>query len=168
MKLGIDIGQAILSDYESVSDGFAKLDNYHVQVCPKDFVDFPGPSRSYEHFRGLLHDERAFFLIAESETGQCLGFVNGYQSESPDLPMFKERRLIRVVNLYIDERARHQGIGTGLMKTVGQWGLDRGIKTIELDVVAGNSVALQFYEDFGFKIARYRLEFGRSDHQSTA
>jgi len=148
---------ARVDDYEAVCTLYKGLDKYHVEVDPNHFRSYEGPARTKDRFLELLNNPDWFFYV--SEQGATLnGFVNGYENASRPLPFLVPQRLGLVQNLYVSPSARGVGLGKALMAVVEAWARKRQLGGLELDVIANNTLALQFYEMMGFERTRIHLK----------
>ncbi len=100
-----------------------------------------------------------FFLIAEVD-GQTVGFVIGGKGpvdvigkEMADEAFPGEEEYLEVQDLYVAPRFRNQGIGSLLMQTVIQRGLDAGLTRSMVYTNNPDYARIgRFYERFGYKI----------------
>lgn len=86
------------------------------------------------------------------------GYVDNYigrvslwlaQPEEPEV--WKYARDAALINaLYVNERARSQGIARALMQVAEQEAVDRGRKTLAVGVEPSNDVARHLYESLGY------------------
>jgi GNAT superfamily N-acetyltransferase len=61
-------------------------------------------------------------------------------------------------SIFVDEKYRHQGIGSTLMKNALAWLTEKGAKKKIVTVAFGNEEAWKFYAQFGFLPRRTLLE----------
>jgi ribosomal protein S18 acetylase RimI-like enzyme len=83
-------------------------------------------------------------LVAE-EDGSVIGYLLyhfGYDSDGAF-------RNLHIVDLYVDAKARKQGIGRGLMKAVAAVGRQAGAQEMIWSVYHANDLAAGFYERLG-------------------
>ncbi len=81
------------------------------------------------------------------EEGVIVGFIAGVVTAP---------KQARVLMLAVREAHRSRGIGTALMAEFTDRCLDRGLKSIELEVRVSNEGAIRFYRRLGYSI-RYLL-----------
>ena len=55
-----------------------------------------------------------------------------------------------IVNLFVEKEYRGLKIGTTLMRLATNWLKERGVKIIEVNVLANNTSAKKLYNSFGF------------------
>ena len=158
----VQIRPATPADYDEVCTMFHALDAHHVQLAPREYTRFDGPARPHDHYLSLVTSNDTFFFVAERD-GALIGFTNGHIGEAPPYPMFRPRRYVEVVNLFVDSAQRGTGLGPKLLKQAMNWGDARGTNALRLDVVADNQQALRFYERLGFRLTRAKMELTALD-----
>jgi ribosomal protein S18 acetylase RimI-like enzyme len=62
-------------------------------------------------------------------------------------------------SLYVMPALRNNGIGKSLMAKTMEWFASKSIKTITVDVIAGNEAVQKFYEKFRFSARTTRLRY---------
>ena len=62
-----------------------------------------------------------------------------------------------ILNIYITEKSRGQGIGEQLMRQADAWALGRGYKRVGLGVSIRNSSAIRLYEKLGYEMETMRM-----------
>lgn len=90
-----------------------------------------------------LADENAVFLVADTDDGRVVGFVQSYYV--PSEPPTGE-----IDWLHVAPDHRGCGIGTDLLRGVEERLVDRGVERIEGRVLAANESGGEFYEGEGF------------------
>lgn len=86
------------------------------------------------------------FLVAE-EDGQIQGYVA--------LTMQPEHRVAWVGDLVVDRGQRRRGIGTALLKAAAQWGNERQLMRLTLEVQTKNYPAIAFCRSRGLTFSGY-------------
>jgi GNAT superfamily N-acetyltransferase len=118
-------------------------------VPPEQFMDF---------VTKRLEDE-AMLLILGLVGNAPIGYGLAFDvAEHPFMPEWQRSGYI--TQLYIAPEHRRQGIGQELVEFIIDWLASRGITNVLLNVVAGESVAEQFWQAQGFVPRRTRM--GRS------
>jgi GNAT superfamily N-acetyltransferase len=84
--------------------------------------------------------------------GEPVGLINCFEGFST----FKAQPLINIHDVMVESRQRGLGIAQALMAAVDAEARARGACKLTLEVLSGNTVALQSYERFGF--APYQLD----------
>jgi len=155
--MSVLIRPAIDTDYEAVCRVFAEGDAFHSRGRP-DLFRPATPSRSIEFFEYSLKDEERGLWVAENHEG-IVGLVEWHVETRPERPNMFARRFIMVESLLVSETAQRQGIGTALMKTVHDWGRERQLTEIELNVHEFNQGAISFYKGLGYRTSLRRMHF---------
>jgi len=92
------------------------------------------------------HYQKTMVLIAEDEKGERLGFATVSHSTH-----FTGQRQAYIGELVTSEAAEGQGVGTTLVKACEQWAREQGHAIITLTTGVGNTRALKFYNQLGFR-----------------
>jgi GNAT superfamily N-acetyltransferase len=95
-----------------------------------------------EVLRKQIEGNVDFFMVEESEV--AVGYFAIEQIEEKHAKLHK---------IYLSSKKKSAGIGSAIIQFLKNWGLERGIQTIELNVNKYNS-AVTFYEKMGFERLR--------------
>lgn len=95
------------------------------------------------------HDHAIF--VAESDSGALVGLVTGRRSEQP--PLFDREPVLVIDGVYVLPAQRGQGIATGLLERIEEWGRTHGCAHVGLTVHANNDAAIACYESRGYEFA---------------
>jgi len=124
------------------------VDEFESELPPLPYAD-DTPEEDWERIEKRIHE--GVVLIAE-EDGDAVGFTEAEFAKGH----------VFVVDLYVRERARQQGIGAALLDRVAEVARDRGLTHMELHVEERNTNAVRFYERLGFnnaaKVMRVALD----------
>jgi len=152
----VRIRKATVQDYDEVCLLFEQIDRYHVDILPELFQRFDGPARPRDLFEvHIKDDDKAFFVVEVAS--RIVGFMNLQQDSSPSLPMLKHHEFVLIKNIYIDEAHRGRGLARRLLDEAKEWGRRRGLDSMQLNVYAGNRLAMGFYEKMGFRPIKHVL-----------
>jgi GNAT superfamily N-acetyltransferase len=91
---------------------------------------------------------RAEALIAEGEGGKALGFALFFGTYST----FLTRPGLYLEDLFVLPEARRRGIGTALVRSLGQLARERKLGRLEWAVLDWNASAIAFYEKLGASV----------------
>jgi ribosomal protein S18 acetylase RimI-like enzyme len=94
--------------------------------------------------------ERAAFAGVVAEVG---GHVVGYALYHDGYETDRGRRLVHLIDLYVQEGARRQGVGRALMQRIAELGRKRGAGIVFWSVYKPNALASAFYERLGARYA---------------
>ncbi len=127
----------------------AALQAFERAIEPNRRVD---PAIGAEYFRVLMKrvaegDGRVF--IAE-ESGRPIGWMVTVVEDGPSYVVEEERRTPFVVEIFVVERARGQGVGRTLLQAAEGDFRARGFRQMMIGVLAANAPARRTYERFGF------------------
>lgn len=95
---------------------------------------------SEKGFLDALKLEDNIILVAE-EKGEILGYECTYVS-------FDEGE---ITNIAVRSTEKRKGTGSNLIKQLQQCAIEKGVKTIVLEVRVSNTPAIRLYEKMGFK-----------------
>lgn len=110
---------------------------------------------SREAFLQELQNDAALFLVAESPTGEVLGYVGCLIAASD----------ASIANLAIAPSARRQKVATWLLAALAAQAADRGADALYLEVRASNTAARALYEAAGFIQSGTRPRFYRKPEE---
>jgi ribosomal protein S18 acetylase RimI-like enzyme len=85
-------------------------------------------------------------------TSDPLGLINCFEGYST----FKAQPLLNVHDIVVHPRVRGQGVAQALLAAAQQLAVERGCCKLTLEVLSGNTVAMNAYDRFGFK--HYQLD----------
>jgi len=87
-------------------------------------------------------------------TNEPIGLINCFEGYST----FKAQPLLNVHDIVVHPAARGQGVAQALLAAAEQLATARGCCKLTLEVLSGNTVAMNAYDRFGFK--HYQLDPG--------
>jgi len=135
-------------------DGIARA---HVQGWRESYGHFLKPEAlaglSVEErarmWRGVLAtpDPRARLLVAETCTGEIVGFASGGSARKPASDLLGTEA--EIFAIYLLDRVKRQGIGRRLMAGIFDHLADQGFRSVGLWVLKENLPARRFYEALG-------------------
>jgi ribosomal protein S18 acetylase RimI-like enzyme len=153
----IKIRPATMDDYEPLCRLYRQADQVHVDLLPEVLQAFAGPARSREFVSQFVGQDDAACLVAEVD-GEIVGMLTVKKAAAPPYPMFRPREHALVEILVVDEAHRHRGVGGALLDAAKQWARARGLKSLQTNVWAANTVAKRFYARHGFRTIAERIE----------
>jgi GNAT superfamily N-acetyltransferase len=86
------------------------------------------------------------FLIAEADANIC-GYVT--------LTVYAEHHTVWIGDLVVDLPHRRQGVGTALLQAAAQWGRDRDLSRLAIEVQTKNYPAIRFCQSRGLTFCGY-------------
>lgn len=108
-----------------------------------------------EYIKNAIESEWSEVFKACEENEKIIGYLTLYLHDcSPEFFVYPDFGYIG--DLGVDEQYRHQGIAQALIAKAEAYLLDKGIKSIELDVFTFNKAADNLYEKMGYTNLKYR------------
>jgi len=108
-----------------------------------------------KEFAEQLRAENARVLVAESSSGECVGFVTCRVYEAPCERPAARAGLIGELVIHPDHQRR--GLGARLMEAALEALGKLGAEDVTLHVAVQNEHAVRFYERLGFRIIMHRM-----------
>jgi ribosomal protein S18 acetylase RimI-like enzyme len=102
-------------------------------------------------YRDLLADGGAYFVARDDEAP--LGYAMTQTALGLDDTFEVRGGIVEIITLVVAESLRSRGIGSSLVGAVRDFALGRGIDTVKVAVMVGNSAARSFYKNSGFQPA---------------
>ena len=87
------------------------------------------------------------FLVAEEDDGRICGYVT--------LTAHTEHSIAWASDLIVDRPLRRSGIGTALLRAAAQWGRDRYLTRLLVEVQTKNYAAIRFCQSRGLTFCGY-------------
>lgn len=103
----------------------------------EDFIKLTIENDNFENFVALVDDEIVGFLIIT-------------QDKTPEYECFYPRKFAHIIDIVVDAKNRKQGIASKLIEKAIEWGNERGLDYIDLDVLEKNPNAKRLYKSLGF------------------
>jgi ribosomal protein S18 acetylase RimI-like enzyme len=130
-------------ELDSVKDLWEKL-NLHHQSRSKYF---------FQNYENIVFEDRKEELIKKSGKG-VLRIDLAVDSNSELVIGYCISSILNgkgeIDSIYVEEKFRSMGIGDNLMKSSLRWMDEEGVETREVQLLAGNDDAIQFYSHYGF------------------
>ncbi len=106
-----------------------------------------------KYYTEKIDATKGICFIAEIEN-EPLGFIMGEIEDNS----YRTIKVVFVVNLYVKEDFRNQGIGKKLVDVFIDWGKKIGAQKVSVTAYTPNKKAIQFYEREGFQPFNIKLE----------
>jgi ribosomal protein S18 acetylase RimI-like enzyme len=157
------------SDLEGLGDLgplWAELHGHHQQVAEYQVL-VQDPELSWERrrdwYQRLLADG-ASYVTAAADEGHLIGYAMVVVEDGRDDTFEVKGGIAEVVTLVVARTQRSAGVGRALLIAAEQLARDRGVDTVKIAVMSGNTRAQEFYEKHGYSSAEQvlyrRLESG--------
>lgn len=150
----VTIRLATESDYTSVERIMKQVHTMHVAWRPDIYMEMD-PILPWDMY--LDHIEQQQVLVAEL-AGEVVGLMICLERHISGGPM-RERKVLYVDSMAVEERYRGQGIGHRLFNYVLGLCREREYDGLELQVNARNTAARAMYEKYGFTEKSINMEF---------
>jgi ribosomal protein S18 acetylase RimI-like enzyme len=92
-------------------------------------------------------------FVARAADGTPAGFVWVARTHND----FTGRLEASLLNQYVAEPYRGQGLGRRLMETAEEWAREQGLPRISLSVGAHNTIGQRLYESLGYQVETLRM-----------
>ncbi|MHB1021449.1 MAG: GNAT family N-acetyltransferase [Acidobacteriaceae bacterium] len=106
----------------------------------------PEIAYALEEIRYFIEQRNSLTLIAESESGEIVGFSVLERVRS------RGKFSAHLITIDVAPGVRQQGIGSALMQAMEERLLLADISCIRLEVAADNDAAQHFYQSFGYQL----------------
>ena len=98
--------------------------------------------------------------IIVAEIGQrIVGFVHVEEDTTLPYPSILSRKFACIVDFFVDEQHRKNGLGRLLLEEVNRWAQSRNLEYIELMVLENNDIGKNFYERENFATVSRTMRF---------
>ena len=150
----VTIRLAAEQDYDAVARIMRQVHNMHVDWRPDIYMDID-PILPYDMY--LAHLAQQQVIVAEV-AGEVVGLIIYLTRNISGGPM-RERKVLYVDSMAVEEQYRGQGIGHKLFDYVLRLCQEQQYDGLELQVNAKNAAARAMYEKYGFTEKSITMEF---------
>ncbi|AZR74537.1 hypothetical protein BBF96_14770 [Anoxybacter fermentans] len=141
-------------DYEQLIQLFKQVDDLHATNMPDFFVKLDRRGSQFiDNF--INNNEAAMFVKVIGD--EVVGLINGFIKRTPEIPVFKKRKYLMVDTLIVKKEWQKKGIGKELLKALEEWGKEKNVHGIEINVWEFNQTAIQFYLEKEYKVISRRM-----------
>lgn len=151
----IIIRKARISDFQGIHKLIMQVHKLHVNERNDIYKD--ADPMNFEEFRTELSNSNNIYLIAELEN-EIVGICFSQIKEISNNKIMKNRKILHIENICVDENHQKKGIGKKLYKQIVQLAKEKNIDNIELMVWGFNENAIKFYKNLGMSIKNLRFE----------
>lgn len=144
------------SDIPQIAVLYTEFFSYNAGQQPKYYKPATEPG-SYPE--SVVENETEDLFVAEAE-GNLVGLLHILEEKTPPYDCFVEHRYATIMDLYIKENFRKQGVGRCLLQSAKEWAKSRSLDYIELNVLAENLNGIGFYEHEGFGEISHIMRLG--------
>lgn len=151
----IIIRKAKISDFQGIHNLIMQVHKLHVNEKNDIYKDVD--PMNFEEFRTELSNSNNIYLIAELEN-EIVGICFSQIREISNNKIMKNRKILHIENICVDENHQKKGIGKKLYKQIVQLAKEKNIDNIELMVWGFNENAIKFYKNLGMNIKNLKFE----------
>lgn len=151
----IIIRKAKISDFQGIHNLIMQVHKLHVNERNDIYKDVV--PMDFEEFRTELSNSNNIYLIAELEN-EIVGICFSQIKEISNNKIMKNRKILHIENICVDENHQKKGIGKKLYKQIVQLAKEKNIDNIELMVWGFNENAIKFYKNLGMNIKNLKFE----------
>lgn len=151
----IIIRKAKISDFQGIHNLIMQVHKLHVNERNDIYKDVD--PMNFEEFRTELSNSNTIYLIAELEN-EIVGICFSQIKEISNNKIMKNRRILHIENICVDEDHQKKGIGKKLYNQIVELAKEKNIDNIELMVWGFNENAIKFYENLGMNIKNLKFE----------
>jgi len=149
------IRPASLVDLSAIVSLYRQLTEEMAQLAPTIIRPLQQDNRDY--FARYIMEDLADVLINVDDSGQINGFALLVAAKTEAAPEVVPHDFAYLIDLVVDPKARHQGIGTQLLAAVDAWSLAHQLEYVQLNVLPSNQAALSLYQKWGFAPAQVTM-----------
>ena len=151
----IIIRKAKIGDFQGIHKLIMQVHKLHVNERNDIYKDVD--PMNFEEFRTELSNNNNIYLLAELEN-EIIGICFSQIKEILNNKIMKNRKILHIENICVDENYQKKGIGKKLYNQIVELAKEKNIDNIELMVWGFNENAIKFYENLGMNIKNLRFE----------
>lgn len=153
----MEIRFAQASDIPGMLELLQQVGEVHHQIRPDLFRS---GAQKYDEaaLEALLTDENRPIFVAWQD-GQVAGYAFCIRQTTQGDPVLRDRKVVYIDDLCVDESHRGQGIAGALYRRVCDYARELGCDAVTLNVWYGNETAQKFYEKCGLKPQKIGMEY---------
>ena len=155
MEEKIIIRKAEISDFQGVHKLIMQVHKLHVNE--RNDIDKDVDPMNFDEFKTELSNSNNIYLIAEFKN-EIVGICFSQIKEISNNKIMKDRKILHIENICVDENHQKKGIGKKLYKQIVQLAKEKNIDNIELMVWGFNKNAINFYKNLGMNIKNLKFE----------
>ena len=142
------IRRARAGDERRVAEFAIRLFDQHVEYDPERFSTFANPEGAARFYRSRFETPDSAVFVAEVEN-DVVGFAYIERDPLNYAELLEDGAWLH--DIYVDEHARAEGVGKGLIKAAADAAKEMGAEKLLLSVAAKNNAAQKVFEKAGFR-----------------
>ena len=146
-KILIKVRDATKDDLEDVANLWEKLAKHHADLSDDFALAWDSKRRWSKYLREKFAEISTKLIVAE-EDDEIVGFM--LCMLSPNIPIYKERKLGVISDAYVREERRKRGVTNKMFDVALKWFKKNKVKSVELRVAMMNPDAQAAWKSLGF------------------
>ena len=151
----IIIRKAKISDFQGIYNLIMQVHKLHVNERNDIYKDVD--PMNFDEFKTELSNSNNIYLIAEFKN-EIVGLCFSQIKEISNNKIMKDRKILHIENICVDEKHQKKGIGKKLYEQIVQLAKEKNIDNIELMMWGFNENAINFYKNLGMNIKNLKFE----------
>ncbi len=147
-RVKIEIRDARIEDLGAVVELWDLLVDHHSTISPY-FEPAKDSREKWSKYVAKKFSEKSTKLLVADEGGEIVGFMLCLLM--PNKPIFKDKAVGVITDVYISENRRNRGITKEMLKAALKWFKKNRMQSVELSVAAANVEARSAWGQLGFK-----------------
>lgn len=166
MGIRIEIREATSKDLPEVADLWELLAEHHEKLSPHFSLAWDS-KRKWSKYLKKKFSEISTKLIVAEENGRLVGFMLCLLA--PNAPVYKERKIGVVSDVYVLEERRMKGVGREMLNFAVKWFKKNRVRTVQLFVAHDNVAARAVWHQLGFEpfMIYKRLDLERLEEKAS-
>ena len=155
MNEKIIIRKAEIEDFNKVHRLIIQVHKLHVKERTDIYKDVD--PMNFEEFKNELSNSNNIYLVAQLEN-KIVGICFSQIKEISNNRIMKDRKILNIGDICVDEKYQRNGIGKKLYNQIVQIAKEKNIHNVELTVWKFNKNAIKFYENLGMNVKNLKFE----------
>ena len=155
MNEKIIIRKAEIEDFYKVHRLIMQVHKLHVKERTDIYKDVD--PMNFEEFKNELSNSNNIYLVAQLEN-KIVGICFSQIKEISNNRIMKNRKILNIGDICVDEKYQRNGIGKKLYNQIVQIAKEKNIHNVELMVWNFNKNAIKFYENLGMNVKNLKFE----------
>ena len=147
-KILIEVREARKDDLSGVVDLWEKLATYHSELSDEFALAWDGKRRWSKYLHKKFSEISTKLIVAE-EGDRIVGFLLAMLS--PNYPIFKERKIGLISDVYVLEARRGKGITKKMLDVAIKWFKKNKVRSVHLTAAVANKEGQEVWRLLGFE-----------------
>ncbi|MFP4000930.1 MAG: N-acetyltransferase family protein [Candidatus Natronoplasma sp.] len=146
--MSVGIRKAAKEDLDEIVEMWYRLASKHQEMM-RGYELSDDCRDNWRNFVEKGLDREGMCTFVAGKNGDLVGFLNVVIRER--LGIFEERHVGMILDVFVKEGKRDEGVGTDLTKRAEEWIKEKGVNIAVLTVSPENEKAVEFWEDSGYR-----------------